>query len=208
MFKYGKTFLLIIICMCTLKNNAQPEFGALLDSKYTVTIGTKRITPSHNVNKYASLKKELSNNFYENVYHVLVQFNDAPNTELKSQMNGKIYNELAVSNNTFISAINANINQRTLKKLNVRAVIALSPEMKINPKVIQSTEEMVKVNFVIPKGIKDALIINELEKYGAEFKLKFMADSVNKYTYLIDKSHLETIAQLPWILQIEEGGMR
>ena len=208
MYNYRKIFFLVIICICTLQNDAQPAFGAFLDNEYTITIGDQRITPPQNVDRYTTLKKELANNFYEGSYHVLIQFNDEPNTSLKAQMVGKIFNELAVSNNTYISSISANTNKRMLKKLNVRAVLALSPEMKINPKIAQSKEEIVKVNFVIPKGMKETLINDEMDKHGAKFELKFMADSVDKYTYSIEKSKLMTLAELPWILQIEEGGMR
>ena len=124
-------------------------------------------------------------------------------------MAGKVITKLAISNNTYIASIAKNMNTRKLKKLNVRAVLALSPEMKISPMVLQLDKEIVKVNIITSNDIKDIVVSDVLEEqHGAKLQLKFRADSVNKYTYSVQKSKLTEIAKLPWILQINEGGMR
>ena len=189
----------------TFENNAQQNFGAELDTEYAIKIGSKKITLPPNINNLD--KKELVNNLYEGSYHVLVQFEEEPNVELETEMIGKVFNEIAFSKKTYIASIDAKVSKRALKKLNVRSILPLSPEMKIVSTVMQSTEETVKVNIVTPMNITKETIAEELEKYNVKFEMEFMAESVSKYTYFIEKSKLKTIAALPWVLQIEEGGM-
>ncbi len=208
MFYCLKNLLLVLISICAFQNTAQPSFGANFDDKYTITIGNKQITPTKNVHTYATLKKELANNLHEGYYHVLIQFNDEPDMNLKSQMAGKIINKIAISNNTYIASVTKNINTRKLKNLNVRAILALSPEMKIKSAVLESDKEIIKVNIVTSNNLKEGIVFDQLKKYDTTFELKFIANSVYKYTYYIEKSKLHEIAELPWVLQIDEGGMK
>ncbi len=181
MYFYAKNVLFVLISIYALKSKAQPSFGSSqYDQQYTINIGGQKITPTQNVDNFSSIKKGLANNSYNGVYHVIVQFNDAPNKELNAHMAGKILPEIALSKNTYISAISASSNKKTLKKLNVRAVLALSPQMKIDAILHQSKEQKINVNILAPNNLREDIVKNELSKFGADFTLKVLADSVNK----------------------------
>lgn len=207
-------FKFFIITLSLLISNldciAQNKVLGAMNDDYSFTLGSKTLSPAENAKQFSAIKKELDNSFYQGWYYAVVQFYEQPQIASSSEMNTQIPSLVCVNKLTCISAISSNVKTKTLKKYGVRAVLSLTPELKIQGGLYahKTADEKISVNIVVPANIRLDEIKQQLAEKGAATSLEFLADSVRKYVAKATKSEAEAIAALPYVLQIEAGGMR
>lgn len=197
-FYYSVALALFVINVC------------MAQSEYTFTLGSKTITPEANLKQFFNSKADYKDNLYEKEYFVVVQFYKAPTKTQINTIRRHITLIHEVNSNTYIASFSSKISKKRLKKLKVRAVVALSKEMKLEKDLTKvfEKEEQTKVNIVVSKAINKEFVTNQLKELNVPYVMEMFRELNNKHMVKANIKQLEALAKLPWIVQIEAGGMR
>jgi hypothetical protein len=181
-------------------------------NQYTVTLNEKNITPAANFQEMRKGLKSLRlTNVPSQADHFILQFVSLPNLEEQKQLKSHGVNLLnyVQGNAYFVSVSSGFYNIDKSASVNIRSLIDIMPEYKINAKLASGNipeyaiagDNMVKVVVSYFKDIDDAIVIADISKLKtSHFKI---LRNFNQFSATINRSDINNLASLDWVQNIE-----
>lgn len=189
-------FILFILCLSTVF--AQSSFQILLKEGTTI--------PDENINTFDEEIKsaeQINGHFYR-----LLQFKGIPTIEEHEAIAHHGIQLLEyIPHLTYIAAIPSNLDLSVLSDLNVRTILPIEKQLKIDQNLIERPfadwaihGNKIGIHLQYHKNLSEADLKNRFEADGIRL---MMSNGINNFIYAhIDESEIETIAALPYVAYI------
>lgn len=175
---------------------------------YEFSVGGTSITPQENVNDFKKNRADYAANKFEDSYYVILQFYAKPSDEDVHEMRQYIHLIKPITKNTFYVSIPTNISQRKLKKFNVRAIVPISSEMKLDQEIKEELEagtEKLAGYVVVSKGFTKEFVLEAAEELNIKYSSEIYRATYDMHHLEFQEQELKELIAQPWVLAIRKG---
>ncbi|PIE85923.1 MAG: hypothetical protein CSA05_03325 [Bacteroidia bacterium] len=196
--------LFIVFCGISLQSQHLPK-------EYQIQYFDTIVELPSNAGFFSRRTHSFKSSLYNKQYYVIIQFYELPNKITMERLD-KLGIDLLkyIPNMAFIASFPKNKIRKKLKKIKIRSLYSIPPEIKIHHSlksgVFSSSsgkDTIVDVNIHFYKGLDEEVLKNELRDFNVK-KISILK-TYNKFRVRILQSRLPELAQLAWVEFIEPG---
>ncbi len=206
------SFFLLLNGLYANSNNNEPSNN--FEKGHLIHYKTRSYQPYKNINdfKIDNFKKYIwkTNKAKESVY-LLVQFNELPKIDEFERISEQIELLEYITNNSYFASIPKGLDIQLLKEMNIISIDSIRGVDKISPNLIGDLPKWMFINnnnsdIEVFVHYFSNIELNDAEKILKDFgQIQRHYRSFNKFSIIIDKAKIIEIAELPFVMWLEEG---
>ncbi|MBA3898694.1 MAG: S8 family serine peptidase [Bacteroidetes bacterium] len=207
-------FLLPLFIFFSLLTNIQAQDN---DEKYVILLRQGKVNMEENLEQYLRKAAPDSKEIIENRYYRIIQFYEIPTEEEKENLQSQGISLLEyIPNYAFIASVPTNYNTRGFNDFNVRGLLELHPDYKIEPRLLakdfpswaMAGKGQIRLNLVyfsdlqisqVKAGLQKIADLSVIEEYpySQQITVQIPLSKINQLAALAFLSYIEAIDPPP-----------